>query len=265
MPSEWEVTAAAAADGGLVRSSSPASPMLRDLCSTKKRGQSRRETTHRGQMASSVLVAAAASSVGTASSRAHVFVYGSLMASEVVETILGRVPPTHDATLHNFRRYSIRGRVYPAILPLSRRPPSLVEEGEEDQRFSNAPTHVPGKLITDLSPLELEIFDSFEDDEYVRESVTVRLAAAAKQQEEEGREVQTMAYIAANKILPKLYGSWDYERWRREELTEYLKMCRSFIQDFHQQQQQGRAGGGGGKDADGHAAAAAAGSNAAQH
>ena len=46
-----------------------------------------------------------------------VFVYGTLMAEEVVRVLLGRAPPSSPALLPDHRRFSIRGRVYPAILP----------------------------------------------------------------------------------------------------------------------------------------------------
>ncbi|XP_065025432.1 AIG2-like protein D isoform X2 [Musa acuminata AAA Group] len=52
-----------------------------------------------------------------ASSLHNVFVYGTLMADEVVRTILKRVPPASPAVLNDYHRFSIKGRVYPAILP----------------------------------------------------------------------------------------------------------------------------------------------------
>ncbi|KAM0890917.1 hypothetical protein ACQ4PT_026701 [Festuca glaucescens] len=57
--------------------------------------------------------------VATAAAAAHsVFVYGTLMSEEVVRVLLGRVPPSSPALLPNHQRFSIRGRVYPAILPV---------------------------------------------------------------------------------------------------------------------------------------------------
>jgi hypothetical protein len=47
-----------------------------------------------------------------------VFVYGTLMEEEVVRVLLGRAPPSSSpALLPDHRRFSLRGRVYPAILP----------------------------------------------------------------------------------------------------------------------------------------------------
>ncbi|KAG2699821.1 hypothetical protein I3843_07G205500 [Carya illinoinensis] len=48
----------------------------------------------------------------------NVFVYGSLLADDVVKVLLKRVPPSSSAILHGFHRFSIKGRVYPAILPV---------------------------------------------------------------------------------------------------------------------------------------------------
>ncbi|GAA0175793.1 hypothetical protein LIER_28901 [Lithospermum erythrorhizon] len=48
----------------------------------------------------------------------NVFVYGSLLADDVVRILLKRVPINSPATLNNYQRFSIKGRVYPAILPV---------------------------------------------------------------------------------------------------------------------------------------------------
>jgi gamma-glutamylcyclotransferase (GGCT)/AIG2-like uncharacterized protein YtfP len=45
------------------------------------------------------------------------FVYGTLMADEVLLKLLRRVPTTKAATIQNFSRHRIRNAVYPAIVP----------------------------------------------------------------------------------------------------------------------------------------------------
>ncbi|AQK68397.1 AIG2-like protein [Zea mays] len=86
-----------------------------------------------------------------------VFVYGTLMEEEVVRVLLGRAPPSSSpALLPDHRRFSLRGRVYPAILP--------------------ARAHaVSGKVIQGLTDRELHVFDMFEDEEYVKTTVEVSL------------------------------------------------------------------------------------------
>jgi hypothetical protein len=70
-----------------------------------------------------------------------VFVYGTLMADEVVRLLLKRVPPSKPATLAGHRRHAVKGQVFPAIVP------------------APAPASVRGKVLLQLTPRELEILD----------------------------------------------------------------------------------------------------------
>lgn len=45
------------------------------------------------------------------------FVYGTLMAPEVVQALIKRVPPMRPATLKGYTRHSVKGVVFPAIIP----------------------------------------------------------------------------------------------------------------------------------------------------
>jgi len=70
-----------------------------------------------------------------------IFVYGTLMADEVLKLLLKRVPPSKPATLRAHRRHSIKGQVFPAIVPA---------EGGASVR---------GKVLLQLTRKELEILD----------------------------------------------------------------------------------------------------------
>ncbi|XP_011006654.1 PREDICTED: AIG2-like protein isoform X3 [Populus euphratica] len=48
----------------------------------------------------------------------NVFVYGSLLADDVVRALSSRIPQSSPAILNGYHRFSIKGRVYPAILPV---------------------------------------------------------------------------------------------------------------------------------------------------
>ncbi|KAL6985072.1 AIG2-like protein D, variant 2 [Sarracenia purpurea var. burkii] len=85
-----------------------------------------------------------------------VFVYGSLLADEVVRVLLKRVPDSSPAVLTGFHRFTIKGRVYPAILPVDNK-------------------KVIGKVLSGITTPELDILDTFEDVEYERHSVEVSL------------------------------------------------------------------------------------------
>ncbi|CAH9104060.1 unnamed protein product [Cuscuta epithymum] len=94
--------------------------------------------------------------MANAQSTCNVFVYSSLQADVVVRVLLNRVPPSSPTALHHYQRFSIKGRVYPAILPVER-------------------SKVNGSLLWGITLPELEILDNFKDVEYERRNVDVSL------------------------------------------------------------------------------------------
>ncbi|WVZ77943.1 hypothetical protein U9M48_025730 [Paspalum notatum var. saurae] len=149
-----------------------------------------------------------ASPAPTAAGLHSVFIYGTLMAEEVVRVLLDRAPPSSPAVLHDHRRFSLRGRVYPAILPV---------RGHA----------VNGKVLRGLTDRELHVLDMFEDEEYVKTNVEVSLADAS------GKSL-AYAYIWGNQSDPDLYGDWDFEEWRKMHLKDYLEMTQEFMQELGQ-------------------------------
>eukprot|EP00250_Pteridium_aquilinum_P013396 c21315_g1_i2 orf=273-719(-) len=132
----------------------------------------------------------------------NVFVYGTLLANEVVSALLQRIPPSSAAFLPDFHRYSIKGRVYPAILPAN---------GDK----------VLGKVLFGLNDQELKLFDDFEDVEYRRQIVEPVLL-------EDSSKVQSHAYVWAVTDDDNLFGDWDYEEWRKVHLQDFTTMCSDF-------------------------------------
>lgn len=57
----------------------------------------------------------------------NAFVYGTLMAPEVVSLLIKRAPPFKPATLAGYTRHKIRGQVFPAIVPST---PTAVVKGQ---------------------------------------------------------------------------------------------------------------------------------------
>jgi gamma-glutamylcyclotransferase (GGCT)/AIG2-like uncharacterized protein YtfP len=144
----------------------------------------------------------------------NVFVYGSLMADEVVSVLLERVPPSVPAVLPGYQRHSIKGRVYPAIVPA------------EEKR-------VIGKVLFDLMDNELEILDEFEDVEYNRVLGEVFVLDNERQQIG-SNQLKAHAYVWANVDDKDLYGEWDFEEWKNTHMNDFLNMSKSFISDFRQ-------------------------------
>ncbi|KAL8462144.1 hypothetical protein ACS0TY_033285 [Phlomoides rotata] len=135
-----------------------------------------------------------------------IFVYGSLLVDDVVRVLLGRVPPSSPAILSHFQRFSIKGRVYPAIVPA------------EDKK-------VTGKVLLGITPPELHILDEFEDVEYERASINVFLKDGTE-------KLEAYTYVWENKTDPDLYGEWDFEEWKLLHMADFLKMTRAFIEEM---------------------------------
>ncbi|BFG18639.1 hypothetical protein CerSpe_049130 [Prunus speciosa] len=150
----------------------------------------------------------AMSSVAMAQSESlhKVFVYGSLMAEDVCRVLLNRVPQSSPAILNGYHRYSIKGRVYPAILPV-----------ENDK--------VTGKLLLGITDPELHILDEFEDVEYERSTVEVSLVDSSD-------NLLVQAYVWSNKSDPNLYGDWNFEEWKQIHKKDFIKMTTGFIEEL---------------------------------
>ncbi|CAO2817940.1 unnamed protein product [Amaranthus hypochondriacus] len=144
----------------------------------------------------------------------NVFVYGSLLSDEVVHVLLNRVPVSSPAILPHFQRFSIKGRVYPAILP-----------------FENS--KVLGRVLTGVTNLELDILDDFEDDEYVRDSVEVTLV-------DDSEKLQAYTYVWDKKDDPCLCGDWDFEKWRAAHMNDFIEMTKEFVEELEQPESKSR-------------------------
>ncbi|EEF34406.1 Protein AIG2, putative [Ricinus communis] len=147
------------------------------------------------------------------SSELHrVFVYGSLLEEDIVRVLLKRVPRSSPAVLHGFHRFSIKGRVYPAILPVS-----------------NNSSHVAGKVLFGISDPELRILDIFEDVEYQRTTVDVSLMDGGRSS---SQILQAHTYVWENKTDPDLFGEWDFEEWKKAHMNDFLKMSIGFMEEL---------------------------------
>lgn len=136
----------------------------------------------------------------------NVFVYGSLLSDDVIRALLSRVPPSSPAILPHHQRFSIKGRVYPAIIPV------------QDSQVS-------GRVLLGITPPELHILDEFEDVEYERKTVEVLLRDGLE-------KLQTDVYIWSNKNDPDLHGEWDFEQWKVLHMEGFLKMTKEFKEEL---------------------------------
>ncbi|KIY99608.1 AIG2-like protein [Monoraphidium neglectum] len=137
----------------------------------------------------------------------QIFVYGTLMADEVLKLLLKRVPPSKPATLAGHRRYAIRGQVFPAIVP------------------AEPEASVRGKVLLQLTNKELEILDVYESEEYFRAKVAPAF--------DDGTTVDADVYIwrdtYRDQLLPE---GWDYEQFLGRDLESYLEMTTEFMKEY---------------------------------
>ncbi|WVZ78623.1 hypothetical protein U9M48_026305 [Paspalum notatum var. saurae] len=147
----------------------------------------------------------------------NVFVYGSLMADEVVRAILKRVPLAVPAILQDYldlrfhsicrHRFNIKGRIYPAILPAESK-------------------KVAGLVITGITDEELQVLDAFEP-EYTRTRVEASLTDSSE-------KMLVDAYVWSDAEDPDLYGEWDFEEWKKLHLKDFLTMTSGFMHEREQ-------------------------------
>ncbi|KAG6591643.1 AIG2-like protein D, partial [Cucurbita argyrosperma subsp. sororia] len=122
----------------------------------------------------------------------RVFVYGTLMADEVLRILLKRDPQSSAAVLNGYQRLSIKGRVYPAIIPVNSK-------------------KVSGKILSGITDSEMDTLDAYENVEYKRSTVEVSLMDSFE-------KLLVYAYVWCNEKDPELYGEWDFEEWKRDHL-----------------------------------------------
>ncbi|HEC94299.1 MAG TPA: gamma-glutamylcyclotransferase [Candidatus Kaiserbacteria bacterium] len=136
-----------------------------------------------------------------------VFVYGTLIFSEVVFALLGKNFNTQDAVLEGFRRYKIFDdsvpRKYPAIC-----------ESSNDK--------VAGKVLFDVDEESLKVLDFFEGKEYKRKKFPVLL---------DGREISVFTYVWDLKYRENLKLIWSPQEFKEKYLNEYISEITSEVLD----------------------------------
>uniref|UniRef100_A0A0A0LM13 Putative gamma-glutamylcyclotransferase n=1 Tax=Cucumis sativus TaxID=3659 RepID=A0A0A0LM13_CUCSA len=159
-----------------------------------------------GSMAPSPAVVSAPDS-DQSNSLHNVFVYGTLLADDILRVLLKRIPQSSSAVLHGHQRFSVRGRVYPAILPV------------ENER-------VTGKVLFGITNPELYILDMFEDVEYEKSVVEASLLDGSE-------KITALTYVWNNNSYPDfLYGEWNFEEWKQSRMDEFVQMTSRFVEEL---------------------------------
>ena len=129
---------------------------------------------------------------------ARLFVYGTLLAPEVLHALLGRFPSHRPAVLQNYARWQLTA--YPTIPAIVQSENSIVE----------------GNLLEDLSLNELAILDYYEDEGYERRQVDVICDGASVN--------GVFAYCWPSTLSSDLSVGigWSYDEFREERLAAFV-------------------------------------------
>ncbi len=125
----------------------------------------------------------------------NVFVYGSLLFTELAEKLCEKSLEMKAASLSGYKRFSLKAADYPAIIP-------------------DKTSTVDGKLITNLSKEDLDILTFYEGDEYLCTHVLVRT------ENDEIMPALAFTWIAGTHHLAA--DDWNPDDFKKEALEYYL-------------------------------------------
>lgn len=153
------------------------------------------------------------------------------MAPEVLTTLIDRVPDNVTPAFlpPEYSRHPVIGQVYPGVIAAARedkvKQPTISSCEQEDRSFLQLwndvkSSCVSGVLLSGLNDRELKVLDWFEDVDYTRTTIPVLL-------DKDGilEKIDADVYIwSAGEELLNLNSPWDYNVFRAEQLTDYLKL-----------------------------------------
>jgi gamma-glutamylcyclotransferase (GGCT)/AIG2-like uncharacterized protein YtfP len=147
------------------------------------------------------------------SSSSSLFVYGTLMAPEVMQTLLGRLPPSTRGTTVSGRyaRHPVRNRLYPGMIIQTTQAPAKEESSSV----------VEGIVYYNLQPNELRRLDWFEDVDYTRTELTVQLLN--EDDDNASSTLSTQGYLWTNSIKElDTSRDWNFADFVEKDLQRYL-------------------------------------------
>ena len=125
----------------------------------------------------------------------NVFVYGSLLFSDIVTRLTGTSFTSEEATLPHFKRCRVKEADYPAII-------------------ENNDTNVQGKILFDVNDIVLKQLEFFEGEDYeVRETT-----AFCK-----GEKVQALLFCWIGPHSSLTNEDWNLELFESESLEYYIE------------------------------------------
>jgi gamma-glutamylcyclotransferase (GGCT)/AIG2-like uncharacterized protein YtfP len=125
----------------------------------------------------------------------NVFVYGSLLFTEIAEGLCGKKLKSQDALLNGFRRCAIKDADYPAIV-------------------KNATSEVKGKVFFDVDDKSMQILNFYEGDEYEAKQFKVETSRGM---------ITAIAFVWKAEVSRLEELDWNKKRFETEALEYYAK------------------------------------------
>lgn len=130
------------------------------------------------------------------------FAYGTLMCEEIMEEVAGARLQSESGLLKGFRRYVVRGELYPGIVPL---------KGSE----------VPGIVYRGLSPEAWRRLDEFEGELYERRAVEILLP--------DGKSLRAGTYVVKPEFITRLEPvDWKFEKFLEKGKALFRKNYKGY-------------------------------------
>ncbi len=124
----------------------------------------------------------------------NLFVYGTLLSSEITEKLTGKTFETTHAVLEGYKMYCVKDCDYPAIVG---------EVGAETK----------GKILINVDDSALKILSVFEGDEYEKRKVKVLCS---------NKYEDALTFVWSKELCLLENRDWDFEDFQKNRLKFYL-------------------------------------------
>lgn len=136
----------------------------------------------------------------------HLFTYGTLTIPEVMHAVTGQIFPVADALLLGYERFCLMDQTYPGI----------IKTGQHS---------TAGRVYFDIDAPSLHRLDYFEDDLYVRQTVTVVCP--------DHSAVSADTYVVPPHHINRLSNQgWSAEQFCTLHLHQFLVLVTTWMSEY---------------------------------
>jgi gamma-glutamylcyclotransferase (GGCT)/AIG2-like uncharacterized protein YtfP len=135
----------------------------------------------------------------------HIFVYGSLLFSEIIEGLTSKSFKTEKAILTGFKRCKVKGCDYPAAIP-------------------DFNAEIFGKVIFNVDEKSIQMLTFFEGEQYRKTIANITV---------QNKPIEVVLYEWQDDYVLLENQDWDMENFRMNSLDYYVqKIIPETIQEF---------------------------------